>query len=584
MQQMIFNIILGKRTTTSKLILFTSLFLVLCGNITFFHRVLDTYPLSRANIGFIFSLGVGLASVLFFVISLLSSRYTIKAILMVLLILSSITAYFMDSYGTVIDSQMIQNIVETNVQEASDLLSWNLLAYLLFLGVLPALIVYRVPLGQIPLKNAMLYKVRDCSISLLLICIVLFSFNKYYTSFFKEHKSLRYYTNPSYYLYSFGNYIAEKSSYDQTPPSPMGLDAKVVEKNDANRKTELVILVIGESVRADHLAINGYTRETNPYLQQEDIITFSDMHSCGTSTAYSLPCMFSRLSKKEFSSKKGRMHENILDVLAHTGSIDILWRDNNSNSKGVALRVPYEDFSLPSKNPVCSETECRDEGMLAGLDHYIENHKGKDILIVLHQMGNHGPAYFKRYPTAFEKFLPVCKSKQLEECSREEIINAYDNALLYTDYFLSRTINFLKEYETSHNTAMIYISDHGESLGENGLYLHGMPYAVAPKSQTHIASLLWLGDSMVDEVDVTALKMGQNQRLSHDNLFDSLLGIFKVQTEVYNKDLDIFFSPSFEGHFANYHNSKESKATLEQPEKNNKQTASYALDKPHFTL
>lgn len=178
--------------------------------------------------------------------------------------------------------------------------------------------------------------------------------------------------------------------------------------------------------------------------------------------------------------------------------------------------------------------------MLVGLENYIEKNRNKDILIILHQMGNHGPAYYKRYPKDFEKFTPVCKTNQLENCSEDEINNAYDNAILYTDYFLSKSINFLKKYNENHETALVYISDHGESLGENGIYLHGMPYAFAQKEQINVASFIWLGDgAMEHEYDKTKLKSYKDEKFSHDNLFHTLLGLFEIKSEVYKKEMDI---------------------------------------------
>ena len=239
--------------------------------------------------------------------------------------------------------------------------------------------------------------------------------------------------------------------------------------------------------------------------------------------------MFSLFDKSDYSYKKGISTENVLDVLNHTKEISVLWRDNNSDSKGVALRVPYQNYKSSKNNTICDE-ECRDEGMLVGLDRYIEEKKGKDILIVLHQMGNHGPAYYKRYTKEFEKFKPTCKTNQLEQCSKEEISNAYDNAILYTDYFLSKTINFLKRYDKTYTTAMIYMSDHGESLGESGIYLHGLPYFMAPDAQTHIGALMWFGEEVNKNID---------KRYTHDNLFHTLLGLFEVTTEIYDGDMDI---------------------------------------------
>ena len=294
-------------------------------------------------------------------------------------------------------------------------------------------------------------------------------------------------------------------------------------------------MVVGEAVRADRLSLNGYTRQTTPLLQREDIIKFPEMYSCGTSTAVSVPCMFSIFTRDEYSDNNMKSQENLLDVLHHAG-VNILWRDNNSDSKGTALRVPYEDYKSPSRNPIC-DVECRDEGMLVGLQEYIDRTKYGDILIVLHQMGNHGPAYFKRYPKEFEKFTPVCKTNQLEECSREEIGNAYDNAVLYTDYFLSKVISLLKQNEKSFESAMVYISDHGESIGENNLYLHGLPYFMAPDSQKHVGAILWFGNGF--KIDNKALKEKSTEIFSQDYLFHTILGLLEVDTSIYDKTLDI---------------------------------------------
>jgi lipid A ethanolaminephosphotransferase len=239
------------------------------------------------------------------------------------------------------------------------------------------------------------------------------------------------------------------------------------------------------------------------------------------------------------TTKKGISTENVLDVLKHTKNVAMLWRDNNSDSKGVALRIPYEDYKTSKNNTICIEGECRDTGMLVGLDKFIEKNKGKDILIIIHQMGNHGPAYYKRYTKEFEKFKPTCQTNQLEDCTQQEITNAYDNAILYTDYFLDETIKFLKSYDDKYDTGLIYMSDHGESLGENGVYLHGLPYFMAPSAQTHIGSIMWFGKNMRKIIDVEKLKQQSAQEYSQDNLFHTLLGIFNVKTEVYKKDMDI---------------------------------------------
>ena len=299
---------------------------------------------------------------------------------------------------------------------------------------------------------------------------------------------------------------------------------------------ELIIFVVGETARADHFSLNGYAKKTNPLLEQETLFNMPQMSSCGTSTAVSLPCMFSILSQDQFSNDDAAHMENAIDVLKHAG-VNILWRDNNSSSKGVADRVTYESFKSPETNPVC-DVECRDIGMLSGLDDYIEKHPTGDILIVLHQMGNHGPAYYKRYPAEFETFKPACKTAQLEACSQQQISNAYDNAILYTDYFLAESIQFLKSYSNRFETALMYVSDHGESLGESGIYLHGLPLFIAPQAQTHVPAFLWLGENY-DDVEPEPLAHLARQPLTHDNLFHTLLGLFEIDSKVHDKTKDI---------------------------------------------
>jgi len=538
----ILDLFYKKRTlSTTKVILYTSLYFVFFHNSSFFQHVLQVYPISVKNSGFLLSLAVVFTSLLIVLFSLLSSKYTIKPLLLFFLLLSSITAYFMDNYNVVIDYIMIQNTLETNLAETLDLLSPKLLYYVLLLGILPSFFVYTVNIESVNWKKSALNKIKAMLISLLVIVGIVLTFSKFYTSFAREHEFLRHYTNPTYYLYSVSKYLRKNVNRTPIVVAPLGIGARITETDDDKNDdlTELVILVVGEAARADHFSLNGYQKETNPLLKKENIINFSNLCSCGTSTAYSIPCMFSVYDRADYDYKKGASTENILDVLTHTKEIEILWRDNNSSSKGVASRVPYENFRTSKNNSICTDGECRDEGMLIGLDSYIEQRKGKDILIILHQMGNHGPAYYKRYPKEFEKFTPVCQTNQLEDCSQEEISNAYDNALLYTDYFLSKVINLLKKYDESHETALIYMSDHGESLGENGVYLHGLPYFIAPDAQTHVAALIWLGKAISKEKNITKIKQNQDNVYTHDNLFHTLLGIFEVETTIYDEKMDI---------------------------------------------
>lgn len=526
-----------KTITQTKLIFYIALFFTLFFNYSFFTNLIEVYPLNSDNTGFVLSTAFVITFFLVLLLTLVTNRYVIKPILIILLIISSMTSYFMNSYHVVIDDSMIRNMMQTNINESLDLLSMKQAVYFLFFGLLPSLFVYKIKIEKRAMKTELFSKLKLIILSLVIIGASAFVFSKHYTSFLREHKPLRFTINPTYWIYSTGKYINLTFNTSKLVVKSIGMDAKVV-KDDSN-KTKVVIMVVGEAARADHFTLNGYKRETTPLLAQENIIDFPNTFSCGTSTAESVPCMFSKYTRSDYSYKKGISTQNVLDVLNHTGEIAILWRDNNSDSKGVALRVPYEDYKTAKNNTICTEGECRDIGMLVGLDAFIEANKGKDILIVLHQMGNHGPAYYKRYTKEFEKFKPVCQTNQLEKCSKEEIANAYDNAILYTDYFLSKTIEFLKKYDKDYETAMIYMSDHGESLGENGVYLHGLPYFMAPDAQTHIGSIMWFGESMSDKIDAKELEKRADKEYTQDNLFHTLLGIFNVQTKEYNESMDI---------------------------------------------
>jgi lipid A ethanolaminephosphotransferase len=529
-----------KSISQYKLIIFTALFFAVFYNISFFKNVVEVYSFDSSNFYYIASIAILLISFIVFLFTLLSSKFTTKPILIVTLLVSSFTAYFMDTYHVVIDDSMIRNSLQTDLNESADLFSLKLVLYVFFLGLLPAYFVYKTKIEYKPFKAELLSKLKTLFLSLAIILVVLFSFSKFYTSFFREHKPLRYHVNPVYWIYSIGKYVEKTMNSGPIVLKEVGKDAKVVKTNDKVEKSELIIMVVGEAARANRFSLNGYEKETNPLLKKEEIINFSNMYSCGTSTAESVPCMFSIFDKADYDYKKGISTENIVDVLKHTKDINVLWRDNNSSSKGVALRTDYEDYRTSKTNTMCDDVECRDEGMIVGLEDYIEKHKGEDILIVLHQMGNHGPAYYKRYPKEFEKFTPVCKTNQLEECTQEEVSNAYDNAILYTDYFLSKVINFLKPYSKNYETAMLYMSDHGESLGENGIYLHGLPYFMAPDEQKHIGSLMWFGEGDIKEdIDIEKLNSYKDKQFSQDNLFHTLLGLFEVETEVYKPNMDM---------------------------------------------
>lgn len=506
-------------------ILIVALFLIVTGNGAFFQKLIATYPIGAGNVPFLLSIAgfFTLATALF--LNLVCYGRTTRWILTIIVLSASLAAYFMDSYGVIIDTDMLENVMQTDAREASELVNFSFILRILVFGILPAYLILKLCPQSQGLKRELKSKLMLSSVLIFLLILVAVPFTSQYASFIREHKTVRFFSNPTFFSYSVIRYLGN-SFYQQPENTALIEVAKDTTDVDRNHKNELLILVIGETARSDRFSLNGYTRETNPELKKQKVISFKNVSACGTSTAISVPCMFSSLERSDFDIKKGLMHENVLDVLSRQG-VDILWRDNNSDSKGVAKRMTYEDFKRPQKNLVCDE-ECRDVGMLNGLEQHINARKGKDILIVLHQMGNHGPAYYKRYPKDFEKFTPVCKTNELSKCSKEEIGNAYDNAILYTDYFLSEVIRFLQKYDHDHETAMLYVSDHGESLGEYGVYLHGAPYAIAPEAQIHVPAIAWVGENFNYKFD--QISPYANHSFGHDDLFCAMLTAFEMDT------------------------------------------------------
>ena len=522
-----------KKISQVNLVLFVAGFLTVTGNFTFFEKTLQIYPLSE-NLLFLGSLFLFLFTFLAALLLLISFRWSIKPILIFLLLVSAIVSYSTNNYGIVYDHNMITNTFETDASEFLDLVSFKSILYFVIFGLLPSILVWRFELKKLTIKTQLWQRVKTFLFLVIIFVVIVLTFSKHYSSFARENRDLRLYITPSYYLYSAIKFAGSKIETSTEPFQEIGLDAIINKKSDKKR---IVIFVIGETARPDHMSINGYNLKTNPYLEKEEIISFKNMTSCGTDTALSVPCMFSFLNRDNYSHVKGKNMSNVLDVISHAGA-NVVWLENNSSSKSVADRITYLDYRTSKLNSICNP-ECRDEGMLGNLQVYFDEQNTKDTLIVLHTMGSHGPAYYKRYPAEFEVFEPVCKTNQLNECTDQEINNAYDNTILYTDYFLSKVIELLKRNSKESDTVMFYVGDHGESLGEGGLYLHGMPYFMAPDEQKDVPAFMWLDDSISGLFDIDLIKRNAELPQSHDNLFHTLLGLMEVETELYEKNMDL---------------------------------------------
>jgi lipid A ethanolaminephosphotransferase len=526
------------------LILIASTFLVAGYNFKFW----QTFALATGGFS-LSNLPLHLASFLLLVLvfnaalTLISFRFVFKPVLITLFLATSAASYFINQYGIVIDKSMIQNVLETDMREAAELLNWKMVLTVTLLGILPSLAVVRAKVHFRTTPRDLAIKLGTVTASLALAAILLVVFFKSLAPALREHRELRYLLTPTNYIQAVNGYLKLKWSRPLVV-APLGTDAIKGRAWAGTTRRTVTIIVVGETARAMNFSLNGYARDTNPLLsRQPDLINFSNVQSCGTATAVSVPCVFSALGRDNYSDALAHSQQGLLDVLSHA-NFDVLWRDNNSGCKGVCDRVQYEDVSVPTAgDPLCAGDECYDERLLRGLPELIRN-ATKDLVIVLHQKGSHGPAYAKRYPAGFKRFGPVCGTNELQKCSQEEIVAAYDNTILYTDYFLSKTIDLLRQSsgQDGVDTSLLYFSDHGESLGESNMYLHGAPYMVAPPEQVHVPFMLWMSERFSERfhIDRTCLAARSSQPFSHDNVFHSVLGMLNVNTAVFNPRLDLF--------------------------------------------
>ena len=434
------------------------------------------------SLGFIITAPITIFLLMYAIFLILFSwKFVLKPACTLLFISCAGATYAAIQYGIIFDSDMLTNFLETNLNEAKSYIS-----------------LYSIGANNRTLNKEIL---------------------------------------PVSYIHTTINYIKHRYFEKEMPYVAMGANAH---KLSTSSKPKLMFLVIGETARAQNFSDLGYLRDTNKYTDKEKIISFANVSSCGTSTAYSIPCMFSNLPREKYSPKRAQNREGILDVLQKAG-INITWLDNDSGCKGVCDRVKNIRIE-PTDKLHCDGNTCKDEIFLSYAKKLSQNVK-EDTLIAFHLIGSHGPRYYERYPEKFRKFTPDCNRPDVENCSLEEVRNAYDNTIAYTDYVIYELINILEQHMDTNDTMLLYISDHGESLGENNLYLHGTPYAIAPEEQTHVPMQLWLPNKSAESLSLNkkCLKnKAASLSFSHDNLFHSIMGLMQVRSSEYRKNLDIF--------------------------------------------
>jgi lipid A ethanolaminephosphotransferase len=528
------------RWPVEAVLVLVSLFWTLAGNRLFLQAALQGREAGDASAwGFGLALGVGVFALNLLLLGLLCNRWSTKPVLVVLIVATAFAMHFMQHYGVYLDPSMLRNVMRTDVAEAGELfgpaLAWNLFLY----AVLPLLLLWRVDLVRWPWRRSVLVRLGVLVAAFGVLVAALMSVFQPLASLMRNQKELRYLITPSNYLWSLASVAAGDARAKAGPRQPIGTDAAPGATFAARQKPMLLVMVVGETARAANWGLNGYARQTTPRLAQLPVINFPDVTSCGTNTEVSLPCMFAPVGRRNYDEATIRGSQSLLHVLARAG-VGVTWRDNQSGCKGVCEGLPTQTVMDIQPPGLCNDGRCLDEGLLHGLDDMLRQASGTQML-VLHQLGNHGPSYFRRYPPAFAKFQPVCDNDDLRRCSREQIVNAYDNALLYTDEVLARLIEQLRARQDRIDSAVLYVSDHGESLGENNLFLHGIPYAIAPDVQKQVPMVMWFSEGFAGaaKLDMACLKQRATQPAAHDHLFHTVLGLLDVRTALHQPAWDL---------------------------------------------
>ena len=460
-----------------------------------------------------------------------------RGVLMVLIVVAAIAGHYIGGYGIYIDADMVRNVLNTDWREAHELVGWDVAVPLA--GALPALfLVSRIRLVPHTWRRMLVARI----VLLLAMCLLgtlgAAASLRAMIAFVRNQREVRYLVTPANVIVSLAKVVSEEPPGRARVQLPIGEDATRVAAAEAHRP-RLLVLVVGETARAANWGLGGYARQTTPELAGRDVVNYPDVRACGSSTEVSLPCMFSRYGRRHYDEAAIRGHQSVLHMLQRAG-VRVLWRDNQSGCKGVCDGLEVEDLHARRDPGLCDGDRCYDLILVDGLADAARRHRG-DQVVVLHMLGNHGPTYAERYPPEFARWRPACTTSDLGQCARSRIVNAYDNALLYTDHVLGATIDALAGM-ADYDTAMLYVSDHGESLGERGLFLHGMPYPIAPDEQLQVPMVAWFspGWQRATGLDMACVRQHATAAYSHDNLFHTLLGLAGVQTRLYQPAMDLY--------------------------------------------
>ena len=532
------------------LIVLAALYFTFTANVPFLARALADRSLQDpAAWGFGAALAVGLTALQVLLLGLLCTRWTAKPVLAVLAVVAAVASHYSGVFGVYLAPSMMRNLLRTHPAEAAELLSPALAMQVLVQAGLPIWLLWHLRLRPQSWPRALLQRAALLALAAVTLAVAVLAVFQPLSSLMRNQRELRYLIAPVNVLWSTGAVLAHDTRAAAWPRQPIGLDAQPGPSWATRTRPLVVVMVVGETARAADWGLNpGNTAGTTPELARwqgtDGLVNFPSVKTCGTDTETSLPCMFAPVGRRDYDESRIRGQQSLLHVLARAG-VAVHWRDNQSGCKGVCEGLSNETLSAADTLALCPEGRCLDEALLADLPQRLQQAQGTQLL-VLHMLGSHGPSYYRRYPPEFAVNLPECRHDDLRRCSVEEVHNAYRNSLRYTDHVLAQALKMLKAQEDRVDTALVYASDHGESLGEHGLFLHGMPYAIAPEGQTRVPMVAWASAGLSPSI---GLKPGclqgawqaaaQAGGVAHDHLFHTLLGLLDVRTALHAPAYDL---------------------------------------------
>ena len=448
------------------------------------------------------------ANYLLYYLLLWLGRTVGKIVIALSLIADAICLYFINTYEVLVTEMMMGNVFNTRLTEASEFISPIGALYILFLGVPPCIYLFARRINYSTLKNF----VKNIGAALLIIAVILLA-NIRNTLWIDRHSTqLGSLLMPWSYAV---NSIRHHSKMRRRNQKEILLPDAII----TNDSKDVCVLIIGESARRQNFSLYGYERTTNPLLAG-DSVTIYNASAAATYTTATVKAIIDHKATD-------KLYEILPNYLYRNGA-DVLWRSCNWGQPPLHIARYADHRTLAERYP---HADARyDSLLLAGLKEEIAA-SGDKLLAVLHLSTSHGPTYSTKYPAEFEIFKPACNTVEVSTADKQELLNAYDNTILYTDHIIHSVIEILKE-TSDRRCCMIFVSDHGESLGEGNLFMHGMPKSIAPKEQTEIPFIVWQNDER------TTMKNIDNVEQYH--IFHSVMNYLGMESPIYNEELNIF--------------------------------------------